>query len=197
MILPLAWLVRVDDTPEHRQWLDTVVNKLLENQAPCGGIREELGYSRLGMFGKTLSNKDYGVTEAPLISENGDPVADMLYTTNFAFFALNEAAHATGDPKYREAVDRLADFLVRVQVKSDRHPDINGAWMRAFDYDRWDYWASNADSGWGAWSTLTGWIQTWITATEALVENNSSFWDTTRGVDVKPQMKAAEWMLKR
>lgn len=197
MILPLAWLVRVDDTPEHRQWLDTVVNKLLENQAPCGGIREELGDSRLGMFGKTLSNKDYGVTEAPLISENGDPVADMLYTTNFAFFALNEAAHATGDPKYREAVDRLADFLVRVQVKSDRHPDINGAWMRAFDYDRWDYWASNADSGWGAWSTLTGWIQTWITATEALVENNSSFWDTTRGVDVKPQMKAAEWMLKR
>ena len=133
----------------------------------------------------------------PLISENGDPVADMLYTSNFAFFALNEAAHATGNPKYRDAVGRLADFLVRVQVKSNRHPDIDGAWMRAFDYDRWDYWASNADSGWGAWSTLTGWIQTWITATEALVENNSSFWDTTRGADVKPQMEAAEWMLKR
>lgn len=197
MILPLAWLVRVEDTPEHRQWLDTVVNKLLENQAPCGGIREELGDSRLGLFGKTQSNKDYGVTEAPLISENGDPVADMLYTSNFAFFALNEAAHATGNPKYRDAVGRLADFLVRVQVKSDRHPDIDGAWMRAFDYDRWDYWASNADSGWGAWSTLTGWIQTWITVTEALVENNSSFWDTTRDADVKPQMKAAEWMLKR
>ncbi len=197
MILPLAWLVRVDDTTEHRQWLDTVVNKLLENQASCGGIREELGECRLGMFGKTMSNKDYGITEAPLISENGDPVADMLYTSNFAFFALNEAAHATGNPKYREAVDRLADFLVRIQVKSDRHPDIDGAWMRAFDYDRWDYWASNADSGWGAWSTLTGWIQTWITATEALVENDSSFWDVTHKANIKPQMKAAEWMLKR
>lgn len=191
MVLPLAWLVRVDDTPEHRQWLDMVVSKLLENQDACGAIREELGGDGLGMFGKATSNRDYGVREAPLISKNGDPVADMLYTCNFAFFALNEALHATGEPRYREAVDRLGDFLVKVQAESETHTDIDGAWMRAFDYNRWDYWASNADHGWGAWSTLSGWIQSWIVSTLALVDNNTSFWETTKSTDVTPLMNEA------
>lgn len=93
----------------------------------------------------------------PLISRNGDQVADMFYTCNFAFFAMNEAYHATG--KYKDAVTKLGDFLVKIQAQSTAHPDIDGAWMRAFDYSRWNYWASNADHGWGAWPTLSGWIQ--------------------------------------
>lgn len=191
MVLPLAWLVRVDDTPEHRRWLDTVVKKLLENQDESGAIREELGSAELGVFGKPKSNKDYGVTEAPLIEKNGDPVSDMLYTCNFAFFALNEAAQATGDSTYKDAVNRLSDFLVRIQARSESHPDLDGAWMRAFNYKLWDYWASNADSGWGAWSTLTGWIQSWIVGTQALVEKNTSYWDVTRKADVSAAMSRA------
>ncbi len=191
MILPLAWLVRVDDTPPHRQWLDKVAGKLLENQDECGAIREELGGDGLGLFGKATSNRDYGVREAPLISKNGDPVADMLYTCNFAFFALNEALHATGDSRYKEAVGRLGDFLVKIQAESETHPDIDGAWMRAFDYQRWDYWASNADHGWGAWSTLSGWIQSWIVGTLALVDRDTSFWEMTSGYDVTPHMESA------
>lgn len=194
MILPLAWLVRVDDTPEHRRWLDTVVGRLLENQDKSGAIREELGGDAFGMFGKAISNRDYGVREAPLISRNGDPVADMLYTCNFAFFALNEAYHATG--KYKDAVTRLGDFLVKIQVRSEAHPDLDGAWMRAFDYKRWDYWASNADAGWGAWSTLSGWIQSWITATLALVDEDRSFWETSGNTDVSAEMDEALTRLK-
>lgn len=188
MILPLAWLVRVDDTPEHREWLDKVVRRLLINQQPCGAIREELGDNGLGMFGAARSNKDYGVGEAPLISKNGDPVADMLYTTNFAFFSLNEAAQATGNIQYQQAVKRLSDFLIRIQLKSKLHPHLDGAWFRAFDYDRWDYWASNADRGWGAWSTLTGWIQSWIVGTQVLLEQKTSFWSQTSNVEVKSYM---------
>ena len=194
MILPLAWLVRVDDTPLHRQWLDMVVGKLLENQDECGAIREELGDDSLGMFGKATSNRDYGVREAPLISRNGDPVADMLYTCNFAFFALNEAYHATGE--YKDAVTKLGDFLVKIQAQSTAHPDIDGAWMRAFDYRRWDYWASNADHGWGAWSTLSGWIQSWIVSTLALVDENKSFWETTANIGVEKEMDNALHRLK-
>ena len=196
MILPLAWLIRVQDTPEHRKWLDIVVQDVLKNQVECGAIREELGTGS-GMFGKTRSNKEYGLHEAPLIANNGDPVADMLYTSNFAFFALNEAAHATGNKQYLEAVGKLSDFLSRIQVKSDRHIDLDGAWMRAFDYNRWDYWASNADAGWGAWSTLTGWIQSWIVCTQALLEKNQSFWSVTKHVDVESQMHDALWMLEK
>ncbi|WP_106827769.1 hypothetical protein [Parabacteroides pacaensis] len=191
MILPLAWLVRIEDTAQHREWLDTVVRKLLENQQECGAIREELGDSKSGTFGKARSNKEYGVGEAPLISHNGDPVADMLYTSNFAFFSLNEAAYATGNVEYKEAVNKLSDFLTRIQVQSEKYPHLNGAWFRAFDYNRWDYWASNADLGWGAWSTLTGWIQSWIIATQVLLENKSSFWDMTNKMEMKKYLNEA------
>ncbi|MCS2194145.1 hypothetical protein NXW20_00100 [Bacteroides faecis] len=51
---------------------------------PCGGIREELGDESKSLFGRTFQC-EYGNNEAPLIFDNGDPVADMLYTTNFAF----------------------------------------------------------------------------------------------------------------
>lgn len=136
------------------------------------------------------------MTEAPLIARNGDPVADLLYTNNFAFFALNEAAEATGDERIRQATDRLADFLIRIQATSESHPDLDGAWMRAFDYDRWDYYASNADHGWGAWSTLTGWIQTWITATQTLIDRRTSYWDLTKDSSIKKEADRAMWMLK-
>lgn len=196
MILPLAWLVRVDDTAEHRQWLATVVDRLLQCQDPCGAIREELGRNDQDL-NKILvtSNDAYGKNEAPLIARNGELAADMLYTCNFAFFALNEAAHATGDARYRDAVRRLADFLVRIQVKSEGHKDIDGAWFRAFDFGRWDYWASNADNGWGAWCTLTGWIQSWIVTTESLVATDRSYWDLTRQMEVAPSFDRARWML--
>jgi hypothetical protein len=192
MILPLAWLVRIENTEEHRHWLDEVVTKLLESQQPSGAIREELGAAGKGSYGASGSNKEYGLNEAPLIFRNGDEVADMLYTSNFAFFSLNEAAKATGDRRYQQAVDKLSEFLIRIQVKSGKHPDTDGAWFRAFDYSRWDYWASNADAGWGAWCTLTGWIQAWIVATQVLVEQKTSYWEVTRtvGPGVKVVMPA-------
>ena len=180
MILPLSWLVKLEDTPEHRGWLDRIVSKLLENQVESGAIREELGGADKGKYGRTSSNQEYGLHEAPLIFENGDPIADMLYTSNFAFFSLNEAAHATNNPVYFEALKKLSDFLTRIQVKSDRFEDLDGAWFRAFDYERWEFWASNADAGWGAWGTLTGWTQSWIVATQVLVLQDQSYWELTK-----------------
>ena len=188
MVLPLAWLVRIEDTPLHRQWLDTIVQKILENQVESGAIREELGGEGKGKYGRTKSNKEYGLHEAPLIFKNGDPIADMLYTSNFAFFSLNEAAHATGNPQYLTAVRKLSDFLTRIQVQSPRHNDLDGAWFRAFDYDKWEYWASNADVGWGAWGTLTGWTQSWIVATQVQTVRNQSFWELTKNSSIAREM---------
>jgi hypothetical protein len=196
MILPLAWLVRVEDTPQHRQWLKTVAGRLLENLHASGAIREELGAAGAGQYGATKNNQDYGRHEAPLIAENGDEVADMLYTTNFAFFALNEAAAATGDKQYTEATKKIADFLVRIQVQSQQHPDLDGAWFRAFDYKRWEYWASNADAGWGAWGTLTGWTQSWIVATLAMQQKQNSLWQLTQSSGIqKEALPAIKTML--
>ena len=180
MVLPLAWLVRVEDSDTSRQWLTQICDDLLRNQVACGALQEELGVGDNGKYGAPTSNAHYGTTEAPVIHFNGDPVADMLYTTNFAFFALNEAAQVTKNPKYLEAVDRMADFLVRVQSKSSGRADLDGCWFRAFDFENWEYYGSNADHGWGAWGTLTGWTQSFITTTLALKVRQTSYWEITK-----------------
>ncbi|EKJ91833.1 hypothetical protein QR305_02092 [Bacteroides finegoldii] len=184
MILPLAWLYRVEPIEQHKQWLQFMTEELLKNQVACGGIREELGNEAKSMFGCTPSNDAYGRTEASLIFKNGDPVADMLYTTNFAFVGLCEAAMATQDPVYLKAVDQMRNFLIRIQVSSEKFKNVDGAWFRAFNYKDWNYWASNADAGWGAWSTLTGWIQSWIVGTQYLLEKNTSLWELGTQKDV-------------
>ncbi len=188
MILPLSWLVRVDDTERHRKWLRNICDDLLDHQVACGGLQEELGVGSQGRYNAPQTNEDYGTSEAPLIQVNGDPVVDMLYTTNFAFFALNEAAHATGDPDYLEAVEKLADFLVRIQSSCATRGDLDGCWFRAFDYDQWEYYGSNADHGWGAWGTLTGWTQSFITTTLALTIQETSYWDFTHDSKIGEQI---------
>jgi hypothetical protein len=179
ILLTLAWLVRVDDTPEHRAWLRKIAEDLLAAQDPCGAIREELGPAGKGGYPPPASNEAYGTTEAPLIQTNGDPASDLLYTCNFAFVALHEAAAATGDAFYRGAEDRLAKFLCRIQVRSETYPELDGGWFRAFDFRRWEYWASNTDSGWGAWCMESGWTQSWITSVLALRRMQTSLWDLT------------------
>ena len=123
------------------------------------------------------SNEGYGVTEASLIQRNGDMVSDLLYTSNFAFLSLHEAAAATGDAEIAEAEAKLAEFLARIQVESDERPELHGGWFRAFDYGRWEHWGSNADAGWGAWAIETGWTQGWITAVFGLRLRGTSLWD--------------------
>jgi hypothetical protein len=173
MLLPLAWLVRVKDTPEHRGWLADVAKYILEAQDASGAIVQKVS-------GHPITNAQYGAMEAPLIHTDGDPCTDLLYTTNFAFLGLHEAAAATGDAELREACDRLADFLVRAQARADRPAELDGAWFRGFDFRRWDYWGSNADLGWGVWSTETGWTQGWITSVLALRQLETSYWELTK-----------------
>ena len=180
MLLPLSWLVRVENTERHRSWLRFMADEILKFQDTCGAIREEVGGRGKGSYAPPAKNEDYGTTEAPLIQENGDPLCDLLYTTNFAFAGLHEAARATGDQAIKAAEDRLADFLCRIQVVSEEQPELDGAWFRAFEFKRWDYWASNADLGWGAWSIESGWTQSWITAVLALRQLDTSLWDFTK-----------------
>lgn len=182
MLLPLAWLVRVDDTPEHRRWLRWIAEDLVALQDPSGAIREVIGDG-----GHALpSNAAYGTGETSLIQTNADSVADMLYSCNFALIGLHEAAAATGDKFFAEAADHLADFLCRIQIRSEVHPELDGAWYRAFDFRRWDYWASSADWEWGPWCTETGWCQPWIAGTLALRCRNTSLWELVQRVDLKP-----------
>jgi hypothetical protein len=170
MLLPLAWLVRVEDTPEHRAWLRRMAEYVLTEQDASGGIPQRVDRP-------FTANEQYGETESPIAYSSGDPATDLLYSTNFAAIGMHEAAAATGDPEYVKAADRLADFLIRVQTRSETHPELDGTWYRGFDFRRWDYWGSDGDAGWGVWSTETGWTHSWITATLALRQLQTSLWD--------------------
>ncbi len=189
MLLPLAWLVRVDDTPEHRGWLERMVRDTLFRQDACGAIREELGPPGRGKYQQPRSNAEYGTAEAPLIQENGDPVADLLYTTNFVYLGLHEAHAALRgtdfEPHLGVALDRMSEFLCRTQVRSIERPELDGAWFRAFDVGRWEYWGSNGDIGWGAWSIESGWTVGWITTVLGLRRLDVCLWDLLAAVHLE------------
>lgn len=185
MLLCLAWLVRVQDTPEHRAWVITVATDLLQAQQPSGAIQERIAGAGGGHYQIPQSNEAYGTSETPLIQTNGDPASDQLYTTGFALLALHEANAFMNDGKLQQAEDKLAGFLCRIQVRSEKIPYLDGAWFRAFDYQRWDYWSSSADLGWGVWSVEAGWCQCWIAATLKLRQQKTTLWDLTAGSKIK------------
>src|SRR5690606_32389200 len=120
----------IDDRPEHREWLRTITTDLLANQHSSGAIPEEIGDIKKGGFPPPSSNEAYGTTETPLIQSNNDGVSDLLYTVGFAFLGLHEAAEATGDNFYREAENKLAKFLCRIQIRSEERPELDGGWFR-------------------------------------------------------------------
>ncbi len=188
-LLPLAWLVRVEDTAEHRSWLRAMGEEVISRQDRCGALREEIGGPGKGHYGPPRSNDEYGTNEATLLEKNGDPICDMLYTTNFAFLGLREAAEATRETIFINAEERLAKFLCRIQVRSEKHPELDGAWFRGFDFGRWDYWASNADLGWGVWSIESGWTQSWIVSVLGLRQMKTSLWEIAAQTEIALHLK--------
>jgi len=177
MLLPLAWLIRVDDKPEHREWLKQMMGYILAEQDSSGAIPQRVDRPY-------TANEQYGTSEAPVAYASGDPATDLLYSVNFAAIGIHEALAVTGDPGYKLAAERLADFLIRSQTQSEMHTELDGTWYRGFDFRRWDYWGSDGDAGWGVWTTETGWTHSWITATLALSQMKTSLWDISKGSQI-------------
>ena len=177
MLLPLSLLVEIEHTEEYRGWLQQMTDALLSRIEPCGSIRDMLGPIENGRYPPPRSNEDYGLHEASLMQEEGNPVCDLLYTANWALVGLHEASAATKDAKLQEAEDRLAAFLCRIQVRSEAHPYLDGAWMRSFDDVLWEYWGSSADNGWGPWCVESGWTNSWIASILAMRKRGSRLFD--------------------
>jgi hypothetical protein len=197
MLLPLAWLVRVEDTPEHRGWLKRVTGDLLRNQQPCGAIPEQLSSNSGGHFVVPKSNEAYGTTETPLLQQDGDPVTDQLYTTNFVLIGLHEAVAASNDPALKAAEDRLTEYVVRIQTRAPENPSVDGTWFRAFDYRRWDYWSSSGDLGWGAWCAEAGWGPAWNGMVLGLRLQKRSLWDMTASSQIARQLDRVRGLMSQ
>ncbi|HWQ93531.1 MAG TPA: hypothetical protein VN673_17840, partial [Clostridia bacterium] len=182
MMLCLAWLIRLDDAPEYRGWLKRLADDYIAIQHATGALPERFRGSKSGShYQVPPSNEAYGTSETPLLQENGDPVSDQLYLSGFALLGLHEAAAVLCDPRLSAMEDRLAAYLCRIQIRSKALPYLEGTWFRAFDFVRWEPWASSGDSGWGAWSTEAGWAQAWAAAILGLRAEKKTFWDFTAG----------------
>jgi len=188
MTLPLAFLIRVEDKPEYRTWTNKISKELLSQQQPCGAIRELLGPDKNGEYPPPSSNEQYGTTEAPIIQETGDPACDLLYTSNFAFLGLHELASVYRSTGLKQAEDKLAGFLCRIQLRSDEHPYLDGCWMRGFDYEKWEYWGISSDVGWGPWSVESGWTNSWIASVFAMRLLNETLFSLKRSSQIRQSL---------
>ncbi len=193
MLLCLAWLTRLENTPEHRYWLQVVINDYLAIQHASGALPERFRVGvDTGHYQVPASNEAYGTSETPLLQENGDPVSDQLYVSGFALLGLHEAAAVLQDPVVRVAEDRLADYLCRIQARAKDLPSVQGNWFRAFDFLRWEAWASSGDAGWGAWSIEAGWAQAWTSAVFGLRQEKTTLWDRTARSAIKKRLPAVK-----
>lgn len=185
MLLPLSILVRIAPSEKHVKWLEAAVDATIKLQEPCGAVREIFSDMALGKYPPPSSNESYGTTEASLIQNNGDPATDLLYALNWAFIGLWEAYLALKAPKIKEAYLKLKDLLLRIQLRSKLHPELDGAWMRSFDFNKWEYWGSASDIGWSAWSVESGWTNAWIAATLMLESKNESLFNLSHSESIK------------
>jgi hypothetical protein len=125
MLLPLAWLVRINDTALHRRWVSDIADVLLRRQVACGAIHElpygmnnsaTRGAPKPCMHRPPESNAEYGTGESTMSQTAADPASDLLYSNNFALHSLHEAAVATGNKTLAMAASALRDFVIRAQI---------------------------------------------------------------------------------
>ena len=152
--LLFAWQASGDT--RYREGAIKVLKPFIKVQEPCGAIPE---IDRIGKRrGLNRTNDDYGTFESSVFQNNGDPVTDLMYGSSFLALALRFAGWMLpAKPEFKDAADQLTDYLSRIQIQGTGRPFLDGAWMRSFDYKRWEYFGAAGDWGWGPYCVETGW----------------------------------------
>lgn len=149
LVLPLSMLFWVTGERKHKDWLYRVVNDLQKMRHPSGGYLEwDTGYTAV------CSNKKDG--ECSVLSSNGDPIVDMLYSINWLPVGFIQAYFVTGDEHFKALWEGVARFFVSSQVQS-ANTQIHGAWTRALDVKLMEVYGVPNDVGWAPWSIESGW----------------------------------------
>lgn len=149
LVLPLAMLYWATGEECHREWLYRVARDLER-------LRHESGAHLEWDTGYTAACSRQQGAECSLLCENGDPVADLLYSVNWLPMAYTQAYLVTGDAWFMELWQKTARFLAAAQLRSSS-PLLNGAWARGCDVQRMEVYANPYDTGWGPCAVETGW----------------------------------------
>jgi hypothetical protein len=156
LLIAVTYLYQATKEPRHLEYIQKILEFFLKVQDPVtGGIPEGDPFKRRHTREKT--NKNYGTIEASVYSTPEDRITDQLYSTPFLAWAFY-CVYKTGKfPQVKNALLKLLDYLSAIQIQSSNH-QLNGAWMRAFDLIHGEYYGSNGDTGWGAYSIESGWM---------------------------------------
>lgn len=166
LVLPLGFLSKHDDSGEIEAGLRKTMDYLAAHQHRLGGVEE-------------ADNPDpdrFGQEDAGVYIENGEGIADQLYTNNFLVMNSWEAWRATGNPQYKEIFDEVSRFMRSIQIRSE-DARYNGGWMRAFDLNKGEYFGNNGDTGWGPYCMESGWTNAITSAGLLLALLNESVFD--------------------
>ena len=104
----------------------------------------------MGKYPLQQTNEAYEKNEASLIAKNGDQVSDLLYTTKFRISGLTWSILRPEWFSCTESCWHLSGILMQDPGAISQTHELNGRWMRAFDFDKFEHRWSNADAGWGA-----------------------------------------------
>ena len=149
LILPLAILYGITGKKEHYEWLCRVSEDLQKFRHSSGGYAEwDTGY-------KAFCSRNHK-GECALLANNGDPVADLLYSNNWLPLGFAYAYMVTGEQKFYDLWKATASFLLSAQIHSEDKL-LDGAWARAFDLDRRENNGIPYDIGWGPYCIESGW----------------------------------------
>ena len=171
-LFPLSLILQVVEDKD--PWLGEfywTMGELKKHQHPMGAI-EEADNPDPDRFGK----EDTGV-----FIENGEGIADQLYTNNFLLLNLWEGWKSTGDPEVLQFYNELRAFFCKSQIQSKLRTH-NGAWMRAFDLNSQEYYGNLGDTGWGPYCIESGWTQAIILVGLLMAELDFSLMDDANDV---------------
>ena len=149
LILPLALLFGATGKSEHKNYLYRVTEDLQRLRHKTGAYIEwDTGY-------KAACNMTEG-GECSLLTKNGDPIVDLLYSLNWLPQGFIIAYFVTGDEMFYRLWRDISRFMCTAQIASG-NPDIAGAWARGYDVDRMEIYGLPNDIGWGPWAIESGW----------------------------------------
>ncbi|MCW1300675.1 MAG: hypothetical protein OH335_04755 [Candidatus Parvarchaeota archaeon] len=122
---------------------------------------------KTGTFLLSFQDKSGGIINckdeacnSTLSLQNNSELVDLVYTQGFALIALVYAWKSTLKTKYKDAANKLANFLITIQCKNES-PLWDGAWRGSFNIHSWK-WDGRAnqnnptDEG-GMFSVYSGW----------------------------------------
>lgn len=149
LVFPLACLYEATGSEEHRKWLYDVCERLEQYRYKNGGyVEADPGY--------TAYRSRTAGTESSMLADNGNEIAELLYSLNWLPLGFSYAYYVTNDAIFLQKWEDICAFFASAQIVS-RDKRIDGAWARSLDLKRMEIYGMPHDIGWGPCCIESGW----------------------------------------